>query len=302
MWSIVWLACSGPAETPTVPTPTEVEDTTEALSVLIVMDNSDSMVEEAQSVAIALDSLVADLEARPDTVSVQLAFATTDVARRAGQLLGAGVLSGADLSEQSQAALLCEGTCFTGATAVPAAPPSYSCGDPLGTFLTRDYLDCTCGDGAWVDNCGATTEEGLEALFLIGCRASASPVQACTDADSGLVDEDLGGLTDLVEGQRWVVVIVSDGADASRRQAQEPTAGTYVDLLTDLGLSPEIHAVVPALTSAGELMCPGTGSDWGVARYVDAAAATGGQAWDIHDESCDTLDVGGVLSSVLGSL
>jgi hypothetical protein len=277
-------------------TPTSVEDTTStddtsrsdtgtpaSATLLLVLDNSDSMVTSAMSLAVGLDDVVAALPA-----GTLVAMTTVDVDARAGELIGAPTNDAAVLATQ----LLCEATCFRAGWVV-ASDPTHVCGDALGDEVTSEWLDCACGAGAWRENCPAAVEEGLEAIWLATCRADAAAPPACFD--NGLLAAADAGSLELGEVH---AVVISDEGDGSRRLDREEDASLYVDLLASSSVDVTVSAVVPGLV-AGALACPGLATDWGVKRYLDAVTQTGGFSANVFDGSCRPADAAAAVVSVL---
>jgi len=253
-------------------------------TLLLVVDTSDSMGQSAMSLALGFDDVVAALPA--DTL---VAITTMDVDAHAGDLVGPPTNDPVALATQ----LMCEATCFR-KDYTPPSDPTHVCGDPLGPEVTLEWLDCTCGAYAWQENCGSALEEGLEALWLATCRADAAAPLTCTD--NGLLDPADVGTLDL--GTSVHAVLFSDEGDSSRRMDREEDAGVYVDLLASSGIDVTVSAVLPAL-SKGAVVCPGTATDWGVKRYLDAVEQTGGASADIYGDYCVPGDAAAALVSVL---
>lgn len=227
--------------------------------ILFVIDNSDSMTDEAAALATNFASFIELLQAQEDEivredlgdavsnyqsyvqdrtsfVDFQIGITTTEVEVARGELLGAHgqeILSRGDpkLADKFVENLLCDATCFRGSSDIKN-DPSHQCGDPLGDELTVQYLDCVCGAGNWRDvNCAESgREEGLEAVFLALCRAVPNPPSTCFDGTqafdgSGEVPSlftqaDKLSNDGLVRPRStFIPVIVSDEGDDSRREA-----------------------------------------------------------------------------------
>jgi len=255
--------------------------------VVLVVDNSDSMAEAAMALAVGLDQVVAALPA-----DASVAVTTTDVEASAGGFVDTPTRD----VEALQAQILCSATCFRSDLQLPT-DSDHSCGDPLGDEVTEEWLDCTCGAGAWVESgCGAAIEAGLEAVWLATCRADSAAPASCFD--NGLLDASAGGSVDL--GASLHAVVISDEGDGSRRLDREPEATVYTDLLASAGVDVAVSVLVPGLDALDEVACPGVGTDWGVRRYVDAATVTGGGVADIYDSDCEPADVVDAVVGLLG--
>lgn len=177
--------------------------------ILFVVDNSDSMTDEAAALAVNFTQFISRLETQEEEivredltdavdnykdyvldrgafVDFQIGITTTDVEDGGfGELKGAPgqtLLSRGDpdLADKFLENLLCHATCFRASSPV-GDDPSYQCGQPLGGEVTTQYLDCICGEGEWLDvNCAQTgCEEGLEATFMAMCRAVPNPPEEC---------------------------------------------------------------------------------------------------------------------------
>lgn len=317
--------------------------------VLFVIDNSDSMLEESESLAVNFASFIEDIdelqqtlsyEGLPDAVTnyvdyvqnrsayIDYAFSitTTDVDVTGGKLIGKPVVRGEDdIAQRFVKNLACEATCFPATTALPDAEDDWKCGDPVGAYLSEEFMDCECGDSSWLGgNCGAATEEGLEAVFLAMCRAVPNPPVECfeditdvdTDADGDLEPEgddfvparlDQGdALTNegmLRENANFIPVIVSDEGDGSRHQSREEIPEKYVELFAKFRQRMSWVYIGPGLDEDNEVRCPGTATDWGVVRYNYMVYTTSGLSIDIYEEGdCDdTKDFGEALDE-LGAL
>ncbi|MBT3223153.1 MAG: hypothetical protein HN348_29110, partial [Proteobacteria bacterium] len=202
---------------------------------LFVIDNSDSMVEEASSLATNFDDFVRDLTEgdegatydglndavtdyirfvteRSGFINYRLSITTTDVATSYGALYGdPDILTRGDkgVSDDFITNLLCEATCFQ-ENDVPAG--AGSCSSPLGSQVTQNWLDCTCGADVWKDNCALVgQEEGLEAIFMALCRSVAYPPDECYDAiDEFSSADELSNEGMLRDNATFIPVIITD--------------------------------------------------------------------------------------------
>lgn len=304
--------------------------------ILFVVDNSTSMVDEAEALAINFDAFVSDLsqeeadrpqedlgDAVADFISVinqdvgfvdyQLAVTTTDVEGTWGELYGKpkpNVLQRGDpdLADKFIETLLCEATCFSDVSAI-ASDPSYSCGDPLED-VSRQYLDCVCGAGAYLNHCGAAQEEPLEAVFMALCRAVENPPLDCFAAidveDDHLeplfTEDHVGSSYGLIRQQStFIPIIVTDEGDDSRRLAtQEAVPEVYLDLLERFGLRQSWVVIGPDLDATYEPECPGP-TQWGSVRYDVMVYETSGLRLDITTDGCGSADFAAVFGE-LGEL
>lgn len=216
--------------------------------IIFVIDNSSSMQDEAEDLALnfggfinnltntgegggglqtddlsdAVNNYILYTSERGRFLDYQLGVTTTTVdTSTSGDVPGAyGALTGGenqvvvDTQEDVAAAftgnLLCEATCWQSAT-LPS-DPNFECpaeGAP-GTppQITLEYLDCLCGFEAWEGNCGAGTEEPLESAFLSLCRASDNPPDECTDQGSPLTEGDFGSNADMLREDSTVIFVV----------------------------------------------------------------------------------------------
>jgi len=300
--------------------------------VLFVIDNSDSMLPVSQSMAVNFAGFIGGIdeseqarsyEGLPDAVTnfvdyvqnrsafvdYQFGITTTDVPTEAGELVGPVVKRGEDdVPNRFIENLACEATCFDPSSPLPT-DNGYNCGDPLGSFLTQQFMDCTC-PSSYQGNCGAAKEEGVEAAFLALCRAVPSPPEACfADVDNGyeqfpaqldpsdtLTNEGL-----LRDGSNLIIVVVSDEGDGSRRQQTEDIPQNYLPLFEQFRRRMTWVYIGPDLDEEAHVRCPGTATDWGVVRYNYLAYTSNGRTIDIFDESCRVKDFEETLSE-LGEL
>lgn len=57
--------------------------------------------------------------------------------------------------------------------------PDYVCGDALEGDVSEEYLDCLCGVGEWTGNCGTGMEQPIEAALMTLCRTVENPPDDC---------------------------------------------------------------------------------------------------------------------------
>jgi hypothetical protein len=189
------IACTG------APTPDKTTDgvdsgtsSPESLPAwLLVVDVSESMLEEGLSLALA----VADA-AFSEGTPVSVTTADGD-----GALAGPVVTT--DHGPALQQQILCGATCIPAEAAVPS-DPTYTCGDPVAS-LSVEVLDCLCVDGTAA--CGAATEQGLEAAH----QALQQPEVAPADREPR------------------VLVLTDEGDGSSQATDGDPSPGVYETLL-----------------------------------------------------------------------
>ncbi|MEQ1504600.1 MAG: hypothetical protein ABMB14_20340 [Myxococcota bacterium] len=295
--------------------------------VLFVIDNSDSMFEESVGLAENFSRFVEQLAARgqgygtdglPDAVDkyvdyvqnpayfvdFQLAITTIDARADGGALRGT-VLDKDDpnLADRFVETLMCDATCFADRRAV-GTDPDYQCGDPFPGTISQQFLDCVCGQDAWIDHCGGGTEEGLESVYDAMCRAVDDPPAACFDADSPLTADAAGTNAGLIRpGSTVIPVVVTDEGDASRRMAAvDSLPAPYIDLFAELEVPTAWAVIGPSLTDEFELACPGLATSWGTLRYEYMVQKTGGLKLDIHAPDCEGGVDWGVALQQLGNL
>ncbi len=288
--------------------------------VLFVVDNSKSMVEEATSLGVHFRGFVRDLEgddARYGTdgladavgsyvdkvsdparfASFQLAITSTDATTDRGALLGPSpvlVRDEPDIAARFLENLLCETACFPTRDSLPSDPES-ACGD-----VTQEGLDCACGVGAWLGNCGAGREEGLEAVFLALCRAVEEPPVECFELPELFGDADVGTNVGLLRpGATFIPVIVSDEGDNSRREGEVVAVPRkYQELFRAFDIPVAWAVVGPMINDAGEVICGGITASWGVERYDVLVDASGGVKSSILADNCLPADLEKALRKI----
>jgi len=305
--------------------------------VLFVIDNSESMLLETQSLvenfglfiqdiaareeaqggtnglSDAVDSYVAFAQDRASFVDFQFAVTTTDPSGDKGEALGSGVVgtSDPDLVESFIDSVLCEAACMEGAV-LPSE--DYKCGDAFNE-VSEEYVECACGAN-WESssNCGTSDEAGLESVFLAMCQAVDAPPVTCfqdyVDAEGNTVSAPLDegdilkneGL--LREGANFVPVVVTDEGDSSNRTKKgEGTADEYLALYQQFNVRMTWVSIAPTLDENGEIVCRGgAANDWNVQRYAWMSHLTDGRFVPIDETpSCVTRDFEEVLTE-LGEL
>ena len=287
------LACTGSGQEDSALDSEEQEAPPARL--LLVMDNSSSMADEAGGLAALADQLMVE--------GVTVGITTTSVEDPGNSPPGlAGALVGDPTTdaEEFQRQLLCEATCWQ-SSSVPSEP-AYTCGDPWEQ-VTLQLLDCACGFEAWEGSCGSGDEEHLEAALLGACRSVEPMPEACLEQSP--LDGSEAGSGVLVAGQNNLVVVVSDEGDGSRRLAQgEDDPAVYLSLYEDLGLDLTFAVLGPNYDpSAGTLECnSGGATTWGSQRLREVSEVTGGFYAPIGvtgGSGCEQGDLQGFVAEVV---
>ncbi|MFT4623782.1 MAG: hypothetical protein ACI8PZ_002438 [Myxococcota bacterium] len=303
--------------------------------ILFVIDNSTSMVEEASSLAVNFGNFVQDLSEReaalstsglPDAVTnyieyvqdrasfvdYQFGITTTDADVAGGQVFSIIRRGDSNVSGAFLADLLCSATCIADVDLI-GNDPSYLCGEPIGDEITRQYMECTCGDvPEWLGvNCGSAREEALEAVFLSMCRSVANPPEECfapieiegNSWPAALTDEDRGTNRGFLrDASTFIPVIVTDEGDDSRREpGQQEIPDAYLDLFKRFRKRIAWVIIGPALDDDGEKVCDGPATKWGTIRYEWLVYDSSGLKIDITDNKCETADFQAALEQ-LGAL
>lgn len=312
------LACAAGKEEPEPEDSTDFTDDEDAsLDLLFVVDNSNSMQEEAASLAVAFDGLedaladagVSAWRAGVTTSSVYYDDGPTSGidAGEAGTLIGGSTV---DTVDDLRVALLCHAVCWDNSLPTDA---SYVCGDPLGEEVSEEYLDCLCGVGDWEANCGTGIEQPIEAAYMALCRAAASPPEDCyTFPDTAAVAFEAGdeGSNTGLDGASVLVILMSDEGDSSPRTVDgsaavagdvEGVVTAYTTLFDALELSIDVSTIGPAYDGV-DGGCLDGAQEWGVERYQQLAVSTGGVYEDLTalDADCAPRDMGGLLAGVIG--
>ena len=187
--------------------------------ILFVIDNSSSMQQEAEALALNFDTFITRLtsaeganvgtstladavdnyirERSGDSLFIdyQLGMTTTSVIFNGGESAGvdpgeAGLLLGPvigrtpDAGSLFQDQLLCQATCWS-TVDLPSdgafVCPADGSRPAIGDAVSREYLDCVCGVDTWRGHCGSGQEMGIEAGLMAMCRASPNPPSECYD-------------------------------------------------------------------------------------------------------------------------
>ena len=281
--------------------------------IVFIIDNSDSMTDEAEALAQNFSSFIRDLTSassygddgltaavsdyisstgdRGSVIDFQLGITTTsisgDAPGRAGTLVGSPdiITKGSDdVGLNFTRGLLCEATCFN-INQVPA-DAAYECdadNPEMPNPISQQYLDCLCGSDRWENNCGAGTEEGLEAAFDAMCRAVDNPPDDCfaenTDLAS-LYESDSGSSSGLIRKDSTVIfVVVSDEGDGSRRiENTNPSPENYIELLDKFNKRYRFAVIGPPYDpETDSLSCnSGGATKWGTERYQNIATSSSG--------------------------
>jgi hypothetical protein len=294
--------------------------------VLFVIDNSESMGDEAVALAESFGHFVQTLVARQGSpegglvdvvdqytawvsepgafVNFQLAITTIDAADSGGELLGdPAVLSSEDpeLEDLFLQRLLCEAACFEEREQVPSEP-GYSCEQGFTGAVSQEYLDCVCGESEWLGHCGSTREQGLEAVHDALCRAVPSPLTTCFDDGRPSAQDAGSNATLLRPGATFVPVIVTDEGDSSHRMADvDVFTGIYGQLFAGLGAVGPWAVIAPSLQEDYVPRCDPLVTSWGTLRYEYLVQATGGLKLDLEGTDCEPADWN-VLLEQLGTL
>ncbi|MBA2320434.1 MAG: hypothetical protein H0V89_04695 [Deltaproteobacteria bacterium] len=280
--------------------------------ILFVVDNSESMTDEATALADNFSGFIADLQSTEDSrtydglsdavtnyqsyvenrgafVDFQFGITTTDVGAENGELVGdvpLVVKGSPTLAQDFQENLLCEATCFNDESNVSTAD--------------AQIFDDLCGTGQWRGNCGSAGEQPLEATYKAVCRAVPNPPTDCFAEDPE--DAEFNPLTQaevlsneglLREGSTLIPVIVSDeGDDSARLPTQERVPLLYEALFATFQHRMAWVAIAPTLTANGELVCSGPAQEWGVIRYKYLVEQTNGLMISIDDATPAATDIG----------
>lgn len=267
--------------------------------VLFVIDNSKSMFEESETLALTSGTLARELDRLEQNVDrgeenagafpdYQFSITTLDAGSTRGRLLGEEAFFGRGdkgLDEAFNKNLLCEATCF------PAV---------LEGRLTEQDLNELCGDDRWRNNCGGDVEEGLETVFLAMCRAVPIPPVECFDIPELFNDGDVMANEGLLRKDSvFIPIIITDEGDASRRMTQLDIPPTVYNRLFKRFDKQMAWAVLgPSLADDREPRCPSVATSWGVLRYSYITQTTGGLSLDIHAPTCQPGDFEDAFSQI----
>ena len=299
--------------------------------ILFVIDNSFSMQAESEQLAINFDTFItyltdptqggATYEGLDDAVDnyiryvtqrgrfldYQLAITTTDVESTYGDLYAVSsdtrviAKDDDDVADKFRKNLLCTATCFNDFT-LPSEP-EHECGDPIGPEVTKQYLDCLCGEGVWEDQCGSGQEEGLEAIFMAMCRSVEDPPEECFDDKNQFTEDNVLSNEGLIrEDSTLIPIIVTDEGDTSRRLPQgEAIPEVYADFFAKFNTRMGFAVIGPRT----DLCNSGGATKWGIERYQWFVEDSGGLYLDIaNEDEAGDCTVGNFADSLeeLGSL
>ncbi len=248
---------------------------------VVVVDNSRTMTDDWMKIAEGAEALATAWNEAHLSGSVALTTVNVEASSDAGT---AGAFVGpalnpasTDFAEDFKLQLYCQVLPWLAGDVPPEE--GHTCGDEYDV-VTIEVLDCLCGEDNWGTSEPASTEQGLEAALLAGCRAVDSPTPECTDTSIGT--DELGTNAGVLRsGVPWLVAVISDEGDSSSRLTTgEEDPSLYVDLLDAQGLDVRFSAMGPDHDpDAGSLDCNhGDAATWQVARYQRMAEATDG-AW-----------------------
>ena len=216
--------------------------------VIFVVDNSGSMTDEAEALALnfstfidyltdesegsnrseqdlsdAVTNYITYVSDRGRLLDYQLAITTTSIA--GSQAGAAGALVGnpdiiqkrdENVEKVFNKSLLCQATCWDPNDPANPMPsdPDYECitDDPtVPEYASYEFLDCVCGNSSWESGagCGGGDEEGLEAAFLTLCRAVPNPPSECFhEIYSPLTDSDIESNAGLIRDDSTVIFVI----------------------------------------------------------------------------------------------
>ncbi len=300
--------------------------------VLFVVDNSSSMQDESQALAVNFDSFIRKLtdpgsgaatkdgladavdnyisyaQNREIIVDYQLGITTTDVAGTFGALYGPTPIitdeTEGDIASAFNKNLLCSATCFLDENLL-ADDATYECADPpppSGAEISSQYLDCVCGAGAWENQCGAGTEEHLEAVFMAMCRSVEDPPEDCFE-NNQFDETHVGSNAGMMrEGSTLIPILVTDEGDTSRRMTQgDAEPDEYAKLYDRFE-----HRMTWAVIGPNTETCNGGGATtWGVQRLRWMVDDTNGRWFEIAEPDgsgdCQVSDFAAAMEE-LGTL
>ncbi|RME24158.1 MAG: hypothetical protein D6798_11870 [Deltaproteobacteria bacterium] len=205
------------------------------VDVVFIIDNSPSMMQEAEALALnfntfitqladpgaggqvtetlsdAVDNYISYTSNRTSVLDYQLGITTTTVTPtegtstalepgEAGTLVGPVVSRGdPDVAQAFLDTLLCDTTNWDQSL---LSQDDWNCDDPgPPEQISEAYLDCRCGD-TWRDNQGGGNEQPLEAALLTLCRATPDPPEVCfhtyAGTETGQDDDSTFGDSDIM--------------------------------------------------------------------------------------------------------
>jgi hypothetical protein len=320
-WGLIAaLACACSAGSKDDDDDDDDDDIGNSAHLLVVLDNSPSMAEEAGALGLAVDAFLSAATASGIEWTIGVTTTTVDYnggdeqtvePGEAGSFVGTGApisSSSETASAELRRALLCEATYWD--PALIPSDPSYSCNpdDPTQpAAMTEEYLDCLCGFGEWEDNAaGSGDEEPIEAALMALCRAVPTPPEACNDSISPFSStSDITNDGWYQDGDPFHVLVVSDEGDNSRQLAQgETDPGVYLDAFAQFAEPLHFSSIALALDpDSGSAVCSDTSvPTWTLDRLVAMATATGGFTFPLavegEDGSCAIADMSPALTTI----
>ena len=284
----------------------------EAVDLLFVVDNSDSMQDNVGAFALAADVLfdaIPDLRAAITTVTVDYtADGNTSVDPGEAGLLAGDPTASVD---EFRTTLLCEVANFKEDLVISDAAYDDSAGCPTPEAeVSQEYLDCVCGVGGWGEHTGSGNEEGLEAVLLTACRSAEEPPETCYDEDSPFAEADEGTVSFWEGDARPFVLLLTDEGDNSRRgQSADASPAPYVEDLRDVGLEPAVAILAPPypLDEDGVRYgdCLDGAQPWAVERYQAFAKAFSGVYVPLTETDypdCSARDFSDLVEDAIGAL
>lgn len=293
-----------------------------ALDIVLVMDNSSSMQQEASSLADAMDELASGL-ASVGVTDWRIGITTTSVIFSGGPTSGIDpgeggrFFNGTMLTdpEDAREVLLCDATCWS-SSSLPS-DPSYACGDPLDGDVTVDYLDCICGAGSWQGNCGSGLEQGLEAGFLALCRGAEAPPDACysfpPSAAVAFEPGDERSNAGIRADATQLILIVSDEGDGSLRTSDpnddastgevDGVASTYAALFDAFPSTARVGVFGPSWDGT-DASCLDGAQPWSVERYESVTVLTDGfyEELKVPQDDCAPREFDTLFSAAIADL
>ena len=311
------------------------------VDILLVLDNSDSMSDEAAGVMMNIHHLVTDGGSGPSFGSVEgidyrVAVTTTSAVfpeahgftngvdpgesgTFAGTVVTPDTSSGARALNQNVA---CWATCWH-AYEMESNPnytgTSSDCPMPDGG-ATIQYVDCLCNgieypvDTDWDDSdlCGSGQEMQVEAALLAMCRAVDAPPDICFEqlgvGPEALDDWEGSNAGWLRDDSSVVVIMITDEGDASPLfETGQDDATQYLAAFDAFERPVKFMAIGPDYDCDADGNCDlpcnnGGATPNGIKRLMNMVEATGGIYGSITDEDCDVADFEVLFDRMRGSM
>lgn len=304
--------------------------------ILFVVDNSPSMVDEAEALAVNFDVFIEQFAAdkpptgpvtlgddvgryleyvadRTGNVNYQLGITTTDGFSDAGRLAGTPTFltkTDKNIRQKFDNNLLCDAACVT---STPSVPVTCKSGAP--------------GPQNCADSIQGAAEEGIEAVYMAMCRAVENPPESCFqpwyfNATTGSYEARPGGDTGsatetdveaqdyfsegdpsenegfLREGSVVIPVIITDEGDQSRRiGGRTGDVFPYPALFAEFGHRMSWAVIGPNLDTCNT----GGAQAWGVNRYKKLVNDSNGVYLEINvpnGQDCKVADFGEALTAI----